>query len=212
MSIFVSNWLFKIFVHFRIRNLPSRIFRTIIGEINYSYNKFQIKKNSVSIGTNWKINGKIYIRNFGKVNIGNGFLANSSRLENPIGGDTILRLIVRKKGILQIGNFVGISNSTIVCWTSIVIEDFVSIGGSCKIWDTDFHCIDPDERKANDERNIKTRPIWIKNNAFIGGNSIILKGVTIGENSIIGAGSVIANDIPPNQIWAGNPAKFIRNI
>ena len=52
----------------------------------------------------------------------------------------------------------------------------------------------------------------IKDNAFIGAHSIILKGVTIGENSIIGAGSVVTKSVPDNQIWAGNPARFIRNI
>lgn len=52
----------------------------------------------------------------------------------------------------------------------------------------------------------------IKDNAFIGAHSIILKGVTIGEKSIIGAGSVVARDVPDGEIWAGNPAKFIKNI
>ncbi|WP_212635306.1 acyltransferase [Pseudozobellia thermophila] len=52
----------------------------------------------------------------------------------------------------------------------------------------------------------------IKDRAFIGAYSIILKGVTIGENAIVGAGSVVTKSVPDNQIWAGNPAKFIRSI
>jgi acetyltransferase-like isoleucine patch superfamily enzyme len=52
----------------------------------------------------------------------------------------------------------------------------------------------------------------ICDNVFIGAHSIVLKGVTIGENSIIGSGSVVTKSIPANQIWAGNPAKIIRNI
>lgn len=55
-------------------------------------------------------------------------------------------------------------------------------------------------------------PVIIEDNAFIGARSIILKGVTIGANSIIGAGSVVTKSIPANEIWAGNPAKFIRKI
>ena len=56
------------------------------------------------------------------------------------------------------------------------------------------------------------KPVIIENSVFIGAQSIILKGVTIGKNSIIGAGSVVTKNVPANQIWAGNPARFIKNI
>ena len=56
------------------------------------------------------------------------------------------------------------------------------------------------------------RPISIKNKAWIGFNSIILKGVTIGEGAIVGAGSVVTKDVPPYTIVAGNPARIIREI
>jgi len=52
----------------------------------------------------------------------------------------------------------------------------------------------------------------IEDNVFIGANCIILKGVKIGDRSIIGAGSVVTKNVPSDQIWAGNPAKFIREI
>ena len=61
-------------------------------------------------------------------------------------------------------------------------------------------------------RFIKTKNIRIDDNVFIGGHSIILKGSSIGKNSIIGAGSVVSGEIPANEIWGGNPAKFIRSI
>lgn len=52
--------------------------------------------------------------------------------------------------------------------------------------------------------------IHIKRNAYIGCNTVICKPVTIGENAIVGAGSIVTKDIPDNEVWAGNPAKFIR--
>lgn len=60
--------------------------------------------------------------------------------------------------------------------------------------------------------NLCARCLFIGNSVFIGAKSIILKGVTIGENSVIGAGSVITKSVPANQMWAGNPARFIRSI
>ena len=80
-----------------------------------------------------------------------------------------------------------------------------------KIWDTDFHSLDYEDR-INEDRYIKSKPIRVCEGAFIGACSIILKGVTIGRHSIIGAGSVVTKDVPDGEIWAGNPAQFIRRI
>jgi len=60
--------------------------------------------------------------------------------------------------------------------------------------------------------DVKTAPIIIKDNAFIGGSTIILKGYTIGENSVIAAGSVVTGVVSDNEIWGGNPARFIRRL
>ena len=152
----------------------------------------------------------IRIKNEGVIDIGKNFIGNSGKRYNPIGGDINLSLIVHKNATLSIGNDVGISNSTIVCANRIDIHDNVFIGGSCKIWDTDFHSLDPIARKEG--REIRTSPIKISKNVFIGGSSIILKGVAIGENSVIAAGSVLSKDVPSNQVWGGNPAKYIKNL
>ena len=64
----------------------------------------------------------------------------------------------------------------------------------------------------NENINIIDKPVRIKSGAWIGGHSIILKGVTIGKNSVIGAGSIVTHDIPDNEVWAGNPAKYIKKF
>lgn len=176
---------------------------------NSFWNYMMFKLNRV-IHTTYTINGRLEVRNSGGIIIGENFSANSGNLYNPIGGDIVLRLIAYKGGTIEIGQNVGISNSTIVCFNSIKIDDYVSIGGGCKIWDSDFHSINAKERCFLGDINAKTAPILIKKYAFIGGSSIILKGVTIGENSVIAAGSVVTRDIPDNEVWGGNPAKFIK--
>ena len=69
------------------------------------------------------------------------------------------------------------------------------------------HYLDP-RKKGIDWRNGK---VHIKRGAFIGCNSVICNSCTIGENAIIGAGSIVTKDIPANQVWAGNPARYIKD-
>ena len=157
-----------------------------------------------------KISGLLFITGSGKIKLGKNVKLSSGRRSNPLGGETKLSLIASKNAKLTIGNNCGISNSVILCTNSIIIEDNVLIGNGCKIYDTDFHPINPMDR-INNAKPV-SKPVLIKRNAFIGAHSIILKGVTIGENSVIGAGSVVTKNIPDNEIWAGNPAKLIGKI
>ena len=159
-----------------------------------------------------RIIGLLTLSNSGKIIIGKNTKINSSKYKNVIGGDTRTSIVVHSGAKLEIGKEAKISNSAFQCANSIKIGDYVMIGGSCKIWDTDFHSLDPEVRRITPNKGAKTAPIVIKDNVFIGGSSIILKGVTIGENSIIAAGSVVTKNVPANEIWGGNPAKFIRKI
>ena len=172
-------------------------------------NKIMFKQNNV-LYDSFIINGIIKVTNKHIIKIGKNFVANSGKNANPIGGDTILRLITGKKGTLRIKDNVGISNSTIICWDKIEIGNYVSIGGGCKIWDTDFHSINPVLRRHTGGNHIKTAPIIIGDYAFIGGDVLILKGVNIGKNSVVAAGSVVTKSIPSNEVWGGNPAKFLK--
>ncbi len=180
--------------------------------LNHFFNKLFLKIFGVTYGANLEINGRIFIRNKGKISLGNDVKINSGMNFNPIGCETTTRLIAYQGGEIKIGDNVGISNSIFISRSQIQIEDNVLIGNGCKFWDTDFHSLNIIDRYSNDETDIRSSPIRIKKNAFIGGCAILLKGVTIGENSIIGAGSVVTKNVPNNQIWAGNPAKFIKNI
>jgi len=118
---------------------------------------------------------------------------------------------VRDNATLIIGNDVGLSDVSIICHEKITIGNNVLIGLQSQIRDTDNHSLNPqDWLNGLDWKNKKTAPISIGDNVFIGGCSIILKGVTIGSNAIVGAGSIVTKDIPPYEIWAGNPAVCIK--
>ena len=156
--------------------------------------------------------GFLFIRNQGKIKLGKGIVVNSNRFANIIGGATSSSIMVGPNGNLEIGDRVAMSNTTICCREEIIIENGVMIGGGCCIWDTDFHPINSEQRKIDPNTNYKNKPIRIETNAFIGAHSIILKGVTIGKNSVVGAGSVVRVSIPENEIWAGNPAVFVKKL
>ena len=83
-----------------------------------------------------------------------------------------------------------------------------------KIYDTDFHPIQSRFRvgKERDDSKTVSKPVIIGDNVFIGAEAIILKGSSIGENAVIGAGSVLSGNVPSNEIWAGNPARFVKTI
>lgn len=150
----------------------------------------------------------------GRCNIGKNFRMNNRVLSNPIGRFNRCSIIVGPKGNLRIGNNVGMSSVAIVCEDRVIIGDNVKIGGNVVVYDTDFHSLDSSDRlvKQNDGLNTNRAQVIISDNVFIGAHTTVLKGVVIGENSIIGACSVVTKNVPPNEIWAGNPAKKLRNI
>ncbi|SHL54374.1 acyltransferase [Flavobacterium xanthum] len=120
-----------------------------------------------------------------------------------------------------IGNNVYIGRSTIFATIEIIIEDDVLISSDCLIQDTDNHNFSRAIRKkdtsdAKTKKNqqwdlVNKKPIKICAGSWIGAKTIILKGVTIGEGAIVGAGSVVTKNVAPYTIVAGNPAKFIKN-
>ena len=111
-------------------------------------------------------------------------------------------------GSISLGNYILISPGiSIRSAESIDIGDSTMIASDVVITDSDWHGIyDRTDYVAT------PKPVKIHKNVWIGERSIILKGTQIGENSIIGAGSVVHGDIPPNSVYAGNPAKEVKKL
>lgn len=176
-------------------------------------NHFILSLNGVKIGKGLWVRGfmKVLVTRRGKVTIGKNFKVNSGNNHNVIGRQQKTTFCI--EGNLSIGDNVGMSSTAIICNHSISIGNNVIIGGNTVIYDTDFHSLDPLIRNSNqDHSSAKKMPVVIGDNVFIGAHSTILKGVHIGHNAVIGACSVVTKDVPANEIWAGNPAHFIKKI
>ena len=138
-------------------------------------------------------------------------LINSDFVSNMVGLYQRTIIVARYGGRVSIGSGCGISGSTIYAMRSIEIGNDVLIGGNCKIIDNDFHPLPASQRINHNVEDIKKCPINIGDGCFIGANSIILKGTTLGKNCVVGAGSVVSGVFPDNVIIAGNPAKIIKD-
>ena len=131
---------------------------------------------------------------------------------------------VQKDGRCTVGDF------TLLNGAIVMAEELVEIGSHCLIsWgvgiaDSDFHPLEPAQRLIDSQAlapffknrpprpKLKTAPVKIGNNVWIGMNAVILKGVTIGDNSVVAAGAVVTKSIPPNTIVAGNPAVAVKKF
>jgi len=117
---------------------------------------------------------------------------------------------LREHASIRIHDDVGLSGNSIAACESIEIGARTMIGSGSVLWDTDFHPLDPEMRRQHPTHGARSRAIRIEEDVFVGARSMILKGVTIGQGSIVGAGSVVTSSIPAGVIAAGNPAKVIR--
>ena len=124
------------------------------------------------------------------------------------------KIIVRERATLTIGNYSGINGTMIYSKNAVTIGSHVKIGGGTHIADTNFHSIDYELRRneKKDALYAVSSPIVIEDDVFIGAGCYIGKGVTIGARSIIAAGSVVVKSVPADEIWGGNPAKFIKKL
>lgn len=164
------------------------------------------------LGKNIQIPGNVHwlIRG-GKVCIGDNLYFSSGDAVNPIGSNLQGAIYVEGGASLTIGNDVGMSSTRMWIHDSIKIGNHVKIGGCVLMTDTDAHPIDFMARRSSNE-GTKSTPIVIEDDVWIGAHCVILKGVTIGARSIIGAGSIVTKSIPADCVAAGNPCRVIKKL
>ncbi len=160
---------------------------------------------NIFIGNNNLFYGqmKIFKTDNSTMKIGNSNVFRSSKFSNLVGINRPCILSTLLPGAsLEISNNCGLSGVVINCFKEIKISNHVMIGANTLIMDGDWH--------LDDSRAGECKPVTIENNVWIGVNVTILKGVVIGENSVIGAGSIVTQSIPKNVYAAGNPCRVIR--
>ena len=129
---------------------------------------------------------------------------------------------VGENGQCTIGDFTLLNGALIMADEKIEIGSYCLVSWNVGIADSDFHPLEPAQRLVDAQAlapyfkdrpprpKLRTAPVKIANNVWIGMNAVILKGVTIGENCVVAAGSVVTKSVPPNTVVAGNPAIIVK--
>lgn len=163
-----------------------------------------------SVGRGFVIDGKLWVwtQKRGRISIDENVRINSRFGSNLVGLTNPAVFQCMGNGEIFIGRSAGMSSVVLSARERIWIGNHVKLGGNVRIFDHDFHALDPFARRnpAMDAAQVRARPVTIGDDVFVGANAIILKGVTIGERAIVRAGSVVACDVPADEIWGGNPA------
>ena len=103
---------------------------------------------------------------------------------------------------VKIGDCVTVKSGVYI-WDGVTLEDYVQLGANVTF---------TNDKYPRSKQSFELQSTLVKRNASIGAGSVILGGITIGENAMVGAGSVVTKDVPANELWVGNPARFIRKI
>lgn len=158
---------------------------------------YQMRYPTLLVGEDARIGGLLRIRRGTRVLLGD-------------------RVRLHKTVTIAGGGTVVVGDDTLLngCW--IIAGERVEIGddcliSDCGITDSDFHNLAPRLRHSAPGRRTRS-PITIGRNVWIGLDALILKGVTIGTDSVVGAGAVVRADVPPSTVVSGNPAEVVKNL
>ena len=188
--------LFKAFIHVRDRvrtridTLLARAYATLAGA-------------QLAPGVSFHGLPHIRVASTARLHIGARSVLRSRPASNLIGINRPCILSAHPGAVLTIGEGCGLSGTVIGCFDRITLGDNVRCGANTLITDGDWHPGDP--------RSSPPAPVVIGSNVWLGEGVKVLKGVTIGPDAVIGAGSIVTRDIPPGAIAAGNPCRLLRD-
>lgn len=201
----------------KLNALVRLVVRSVSIGINTAIAKIQMSINGGHAQSGLCVDGIVFwkMSKQSTLRIGKDFKLNSRRASNLVGISNRASFQLIGDSEVVIGDNCGFTSTVLSSRSSISIGDNVKIGANVKLIDHDYHSMDYQNRRNpfSDASDVNTAPISIGSDVFVGTNSIILKGVSIGDRSVVGAGSVVTlKSIPADSLVAGNPAVIIRRL
>jgi len=166
--------------------------------------KFKLALKDVKIGSAFRVYGKMIVRGPGKVRIGSNFYVDG------LTNNHVCLSVGVPGALIEFGDNCGLNGTVLQCSRHIRVGDWSNIADAY-ITDTPAHTLSRNRRQLG-SIDISGVPVEIKQNVWVSTKVVILHGVTIGENSVIAACSLIRKDVPPNVMVAGNPQSVIKEI
>jgi hypothetical protein len=198
----------------KVQNMPWTAALELRRRLAWPLVRARFAWHGIDWGTGWKIFGcPIIQRHRGsRIALGDGLTLRSWPRSNPLAPTAPVVLSTRRAdAVLEVGANCGFTGTTLVAADRVVIGDRVLVGGNASIVDFDFHPLTPEARAENINAGTAA-PIVIEDDVFVGVDALILKGVTVGEGAVVGAGSVVTQDVSPRTVVAGNPATVVRTL
>ena len=198
----------------QIRDMPWKLSNEFRRLLTLPWIRLRFGLAGVRWQPGWRIHGMPILQRHrrSRLEMGPHAELRSFAASNPLSPNHAVVLSTRRAGaVLRIGSGFGMTGGCIVADKEILIGDRVMVGANSMISDTDFHPLDPALRRSHPTAGASA-PIHIGDDVFIGARCSVLKGVSIGTGTVVGAGSVVSQSLPAGVVAAGNPAKVLRRL
>lgn len=189
-----------------------RFFSYLVGQ---SYFVLKASSSNLERGRGVKVFGlpMFHVTYSAKIILGDDVVLNSVNSGYHLNMHSPVKLMADREGAeIRIGSGTRIHGTCIHAYNRVVIGERCLVAANCQIFDGSGHDLSFENVAKRVETFGSSEPVVIEDFVWIGANCIILPGVRVGKGSVIGAGSVVARDVPPMSLVAGNPAQLIRKF
>lgn len=189
-------------------NVPLHIRRILFGPLLV----LRLRMAGVKVGPGVRLFGSPIVRCWrgSTISIGSGCELRSSRRSNVLGvSHPVVLTTMSTRARIEVGERCGLSGTTLCAASSISIGPECLFGADTLVTDNDHHAVVAELRSVKSMAGVGVLPVRIGARVFVGARAIILKGSSIGDDAVVGAGAVVAGDVPAKAIVLGNPARVV---